>query len=75
VAVSRWRLRRLWCGLLLVVRATAPADGAMTSQSPMMATIAVMQPNGLIPEGTAPTKIISSYPLMKDSAPAAGSAR
>lgn len=52
----------------------APAAGAMTSQTAIVATIAVPYPNGLIPTSfdRIPAKIIVSHALKKKNPPAAG---
>jgi hypothetical protein len=55
--------------------AMAPAAGAMTSHSAMVANSAVPYPNGLIPTrlDRMPAKIIISQALRKKNPPAAGS--
>jgi hypothetical protein len=54
--------------------AMAPAAGAMTSQTAIVATIAVPYPNGLMPTSSdrIPAKIIVSHALKKKNPPAAG---
>jgi hypothetical protein len=53
----------------------APAAGAMTNQSAMVASNAVPYPNGLMPTRfeRIPAKIIISHALKKKNPPAAGS--
>jgi hypothetical protein len=52
----------------------APAAGAMTNQSAIVASSAVPYPNGLIPTlfERIPAKIIISHALRKKNPPAAG---
>jgi hypothetical protein len=58
-----------------IEEAIAPAAGAMTNQSAMVARSAVPYPNGLIPTlfDRIPAKIIISQALTKKNPPAAGS--